>query len=72
MEKKNVPVEMDDDALEMAAGGAPVKVSSYLGMNKLQCPDCGTVIESTFNKNITCPDCGNVPAWIVIGQTRWN
>lgn len=58
--------ELSDDALEMAAGGAQVKITIITKMYKLQCPDCGTVIESPV-KNLACPDCGRLPTWIVVG-----
>ena len=66
MEKKNTPVELNDDALEMAAGGAVVKINLITKIYKLQCPNCGTVIESPV-KNSRCPDCGRLPTWIIIG-----
>ena len=66
LEKKNAPVVLSEEELEMAAGGAQVKVTLITKIYKLQCPDCGTVKESPV-KNIKCPDCGRLPTWMVVG-----
>ena len=66
LEKKNAPVELDEEQMDKVSGG--VLIIGYAQVVTYQCRTCGQSFSHnsrTVNETVSCPDCGSTDVVLV-------